>query len=174
MYDNALHKSVCTNKLSYLNLINNTSDDNRRTKRKNRKRNIILFHIPHFFMLSKNNIGHVFLKLINKHFQNKFNRLNIKRSYSCTKNLFKIIDSRNEYILNKFNFANKKPIMQALVIVEIEIFVQIRGNAVSNVIYQASIYPKENWLNTISTLGFECGNGNKDFITIDTLFPTQD
>ena len=73
---------------------------------KNRKRNIIWFNPP----FSKNvttNIGKQFLGLIKKHFppQNKlhkiFNKNTIKLSYSCTKNMNKIITSHNKKILSK-------------------------------------------------------------------------
>lgn len=59
-------------------------------------------------MLFKINIGQVFWKLITLPEQQfkVFNSKTIKRSYSCTKNMFKIIDP-HKYIINKFNSVNK-------------------------------------------------------------------
>jgi len=71
--------------------------------KQNRKRKIIWFNPP----FSKNvstNIGKKFLNLISKHFppQNKlhkiFNRNTLKLSYSCTKNMGRIIKSHNKKI----------------------------------------------------------------------------
>ena len=73
------------------------------TPKQNRKRKIIWFNPP----FSKNvstNIGKKFLNLISKHFppQNKlhkiFNRNTLKLSYSCTKNMGRIIKSHNKKI----------------------------------------------------------------------------
>ena len=73
------------------------------TPKQNRKRKIIWSNPP----FSKNvstNIGKKFLNLINKHFppQNKlhkiFNRNTLKLSYSCTKNMGRIIKSHNKKI----------------------------------------------------------------------------
>ena len=78
-------------------------DPEKPTPKQNRKRKIIWFNPP----FSKNvstNIGKKFLNLINKHFppQNKlhkiFNRNTLKLSYSCTKNMGRIIKSHNKKI----------------------------------------------------------------------------
>ena len=72
-------------------------------RKRNRNRKIIWFNPP----FSKNvstNIGKKFLNLIDKHFPktNKlhkiFNRNTIKLSYSCTKNMGRIIKSHNKKI----------------------------------------------------------------------------
>lgn len=73
------------------------------TPKQNRKRKIIWFNPP----FSKNvstNIGKTFLNLVDKHFppQNKlhkiFNRNTLKLSYSCSKNMGRIIKSHNKKI----------------------------------------------------------------------------
>ena len=79
---------------------------NKKTKQKNRKRNIIWFNPP----CSKNvatKVGHYFLKLLDKHFprqhklQKIFNNNTVKGSYSCTKNIKSIIKSHNEKVLHQ-------------------------------------------------------------------------
>ena len=73
---------------------------NKKTKQKNRKRNIIWLNPPY----SKNvatKVGHYFLKLLDKHFPRHhklhkiFNRNTVKVSYSCTKNIKSIINYHN-------------------------------------------------------------------------------
>ena len=77
----------------------------RRTRRKNRKRNIIWFNPPYNKNV-KTNIGKIFLKLVDKHFpkSNKlhkiFNRNTLKVSYSCTENMAQIIKKHNKKITN--------------------------------------------------------------------------
>ena len=50
---------------------------------------------PPFYRLASINVGKYFLKLIDKHFKHGnilhkiFNRITLKISYSCTKNIFK-------------------------------------------------------------------------------------
>ena len=82
-------------------------------KKRNRNRNIIWFNPPY----SKNvltNIGKNFLKLVDKHFPptNKlhkiFNRNTIKVSYSCTKNLERIIKGHNYALINKNEHIKEK------------------------------------------------------------------
>ena len=78
----------------------------KQTRNKNRKRKIIWFNPP----FSKNvstDIGKQFLKLIEKHFpphhrlHKIFNKNTIKISYSCTKNMNKIITGHNKKVLSK-------------------------------------------------------------------------
>ena len=63
---------------------------------------------PPFCWLANINIGKYFLKLVDKHFKhgNKlpkiFNRKTLKISYSCTKNIFQIINSQNKNITKDF------------------------------------------------------------------------
>ena len=79
---------------------------NKKTKQKNRKRNIIWFNPPY----SKNvvtKVGHYFLKLLDKHFPRHhklhkiFNRNTVKVSYSCTKNIKLIIRCHKEKVLHQ-------------------------------------------------------------------------
>lgn len=65
---------------------------------------------PPLCKLSSINIGQYFLNLITKHFNkiktplNKiFKRKSVKISYSCTDNMYQIINSHNNYILSKFH-----------------------------------------------------------------------
>ena len=98
-YEEALLKSGYSPKLSYTN---NRSHNNKNTN-KTRKRNIIWFNPP-FSMNVKNNIGKIFLHLIDKHFprSNKlhkiFNRNYVKVSYSCTPNFQQIIKRHNKKV----------------------------------------------------------------------------
>ena len=81
-------------------------NSNKKTKQKNRKRNIIWFNPPY----SKNvvtKVGHYFLKLLDKHFPRHhklhkiFNRNTVKVSYSCTKNIKSIINCHNKKVLHQ-------------------------------------------------------------------------
>ena len=85
----------------------NNKEINKENRRKNRKKKIIWFNPP-FCRLTNVNIGKYFLKLVDKHFKhgNKlhkiFNRKTLKISYSCTKNIFQIINSHNKNITKDF------------------------------------------------------------------------
>ena len=85
----------------------NNKEINKENRRKNRKRKIIWINHP-FCRLTNINIGKYFLKLVDKHFKhgNKlhkvFNRIMLKISYSCTKNIFQIINSYNKNITRDF------------------------------------------------------------------------
>ena len=63
---------------------------------------------PHFCRLASINVGKYFLKLIDKHFKHDnmlhkiFNRIMLKISYSCTKNIFQIINNHNKKIIKEF------------------------------------------------------------------------
>ena len=82
-------------------------------KKRNRNRNIIWFNPPYSKNVSTN-IGKIFLKLVDKHFppSNKlhkiFNRNTIKVSYSCTKNLERIIKGHNYALINKNEHIKEK------------------------------------------------------------------
>ena len=73
---------------------------------KNRRRNIIWFNPP-FCKLKNISIGKYFLGLINKHwkdnnpFRKIINKNNVKISYSCTNNIFKMTDNHNKKLMNK-------------------------------------------------------------------------
>ena len=61
---------------------------------------------PHF--VASINVGKYFLKQIDKHFKyvnilhKIFNRKTLKISYSCTKNIFQIINNHNKEIIKEF------------------------------------------------------------------------
>ena len=100
-YEDALKESGYKNfKLEY-----NPQKQQPKTK-KNRKRDIIWFNPP-FNKSVTTNIGKQFLDLIKKHFppQNRlhkiFNKNTVKLSYSCTKNMKKIITGHNKKILSE-------------------------------------------------------------------------
>ena len=133
----------------------NNKEINKENRRKNRKRKIIWFNPP-FCRLANISIGKYFLKLVDKHFKhgNKlhkiFNRKTLKISYSCTKNIFQIINSHNKNITKDFqdqinNRNNNNNCVKK------ECNCKSRDNCpmnglcnLNNVIYQAIIYPKEN------------------------------
>ena len=75
------------------------------TKKKNRKRNNILWYNPPYSKNVTNNSGHSFLPLIKKHFPtgNKlrkiFNRNTVKISYSCMSNTRQVINNHNKRFL---------------------------------------------------------------------------
>jgi hypothetical protein len=107
IYEDALKKS------GFQNFELKFDPEKKKAKKRNRTRNIIWFNPPY----SKNvttNIGKVFLKLVDKHFppSNKlhkiFNRNTIKVSYSCTKNLERIIKGHNNALLNKNDIEKDK------------------------------------------------------------------
>ena len=103
-YEEALKQSGYKN-------FNLTFNPQKQTPKQNRKRKIIWFNPP----FSKNvstNIGKKFLNLIDKHFphQNKlhkiFNRNTLKLSYSCTKNIGRIIKSHNKKVTKTEKIEN--------------------------------------------------------------------
>ena len=85
----------------------NNKEINKENRHKNRKRKIIWFN-PLFCRLTNINIGKYFLKLVDKHFKHRsklhkiFIRKMLKISYSCTKNIFQIINSHNKNITKDF------------------------------------------------------------------------
>ena len=100
-YENALKTSGFKNFELKFN-----PEKRKNTHKRKRKRKIIWFNPP----FNKNvltDIGKQFLKLINKHFPktNKlhkiFNRNTIKLSYSCTKNMGRIIKSHNKKLTSQ-------------------------------------------------------------------------
>ena len=168
MYIDALkssgHKENFTHKEDKVPNSNNNNEINKENKRKNRKRKIIWFNPP-FCRLTKIDIGKYFLKLVDKHFkhgnklQKIFNRKTLKISYSCTKNIFQIIDSHNKNITKDFqdqinnrnnknnnnnNNNNNNGIKKECNCKPREICPMNGRCNLNNVIYQAIIYPKEN------------------------------
>ena len=92
------------------NILNDINKEkNKKYGHKNRKRKIIWFNPPPpFCRLVSINVGKYFLKLIDKHFKHDnilhkiFNRKTLKISYSCTKNIFQIINNQNKEIIKEF------------------------------------------------------------------------
>ena len=125
---------------------------------KNRKRKIIWFN-PHFCRLASINVGKYFLKLIDKHFKHSnilhkiFHRKTFKISYSCTKNIFQIINNHNKEIIKGFhdrtnnnnNNNNNNKSKQNECNCKTQINCPMNGLCnLDNVVYQGIIYPKEN------------------------------
>ena len=79
---------------------------NKKTKQKNRKKNIIWFNPPYCKDLATK-VGHYFLKLLDKHFPRHhklhkiFNRNTANVSYSCRKNIKSIIKCHNKKVLHQ-------------------------------------------------------------------------
>ena len=73
----------------------------KKKKKKNRKRKVIWFNPP-FSKNLKTNIGKEFLKLIDKNFPKDnplskiINRKTVKISYSCTPNMYNLIQAHNK------------------------------------------------------------------------------
>ena len=82
-------------------------EKNKKYDHKNRKRKIIWLN-PLFCRLASINVGKYFLKLIDKHFKHDnilykiFNRKTLEISYSCTKNIFQLINNHNKEIIKEF------------------------------------------------------------------------
>ena len=106
-YDNALKQSDYTTKLQYpIAEIPPTTQSQSQNEKRKRTRNIIWFNPPY----SKNvqtNVARDFLKLIDKHFpaasplHKIFNRNTVKVSYSCMKNVKRVISSHNKRVLRE-------------------------------------------------------------------------
>ena len=110
IYMDALKNSGFREEFTYQeeNIPNDINKENKKYSQKNRKRKIIWFKPP-FCRLASINVGRYFLKLIDKHFKynnilhNIFNRKMLKISYSCTKNIFQIINNHNKEIIKEFH-----------------------------------------------------------------------
>ena len=96
IYQGSLNKSGYGHHLTYQKSINNKSKEI-----KQRKRKLIWFNPPY----SKNfstKVGNQFLKIINKHpprhhkFCELFNKINVKVSYRCMRNLKNIINTHKK------------------------------------------------------------------------------
>ena len=108
-YEKALTTSGYATKLKY-----DKTTEPRRSKRRNRTRDVI-WYTPPYSMSLKTHLGKEFLKLIDKHFPiNKplhklFNRNTVKIGYSCMKNMGSIINNHNQKIIQmKSNTNNRK------------------------------------------------------------------
>ena len=79
----------------------------------NKNRNVIWFNPP-FCKLTKINIGKYFLDLLDKYFNKDnplskiFNGNTIKISYSCTNNIYKILNNHNRKLLDELNKNNER------------------------------------------------------------------
>ena len=99
-YENALKDAGYSTELKY-----NQNKDKTKKKR-NRKRNIVWYNPP-FSKSVKTDLGRKFLYLLKKHFPENhklhkiINKNTVKLSYSCTKNIKRVIQSHNSKILNK-------------------------------------------------------------------------
>ena len=102
IYENALAHSDYNVTFNYLA----DDNENKATTRKKPQRKIIWFNPP-FSKNVRSNIGHDFLKLIDKHFPKSshlhkiFNRNTIKVSYSCMQNTKSKISNHNRHLLEK-------------------------------------------------------------------------
>ena len=111
-----------------------------------------------FCRLASINVGKYFLKLIDKHFKHDkilhkiFNRKTLKISFSCTKNIFQIINDHNKEIIKEFqdqtnnNNNNSK---------QNECNCKTMNGLcnLNNVVYQGIIYPKENIMDKKTYIG---------------------
>ena len=155
IYIDALKNSGFKEEFTYLeeNMPNDINKEkNKKYDHKNRKRKIIWFNTP-FCRLASINIGKYFFKLIDKHFKHDnilhkiFNRKMLKISYSCTENIFQIINNHNKEIIKEFqnqtnNNNNNK---QNEFICKTRNDCPMNGLCNScNVVYKGIIYPKEN------------------------------
>ena len=99
IYEAALKKSGYETKLNY------KPEEETRTKKKPRYKQIYWFNPP-YNMKVKTKLGQEFLRLIDKNFPKgtvwyqHFNRHTVKVSYSCTKNIAAHISSHNKKVLN--------------------------------------------------------------------------
>ena len=101
LYQDALKNSHSDSQLVY-------QPPEKKSKKRNRKRNILCFNLPYNEQVCTN-VGKKFLNLIDKHFpphsklHRLFNRKDIKVSYSCTPNVRSIINWHSKSILRNHN-----------------------------------------------------------------------
>ena len=107
-FDNILKRSGYDQPIQYFKDSTPNSETNIRGSRRknNRKNRNVIWYNPPWSINVKTNIGHIFLKLISKHFGGNtklgkiFNRSRVKVSYSCVQNMSSIIKNHNKKILN--------------------------------------------------------------------------
>ena len=156
IYIDALKNSGFKEEFRYLeeNISNDINKEkNKKYDHKNRKRKIIWFKAP-FCRPASINVGKYFLKLIDKHFKHDnilhkiFNRKTLKISYSCTKNIFQIINNHNKEIIKEFQNRtnnNNNNSKQNECNCKTQNDCPMNGLCnLNNVVYQSIIYPKEN------------------------------
>ena len=125
------------------------------------------------------------MKLIDKHLKHNnilhkiFNRKTLKISYSCTKNIFQIINNQNKEIIKEFydrtnnndnnNNNNNKYNNSKQNGWDCKTRMNCPMNGLcnlDNVVYQGIIYPKENFKDRKTYIGFRRRNGSLDTIII--------
>ena len=94
------------------------------------------------------------MKLIDKHFKHDnilhkiFNRKTLKISYSCTKNIFQMINNHNKLIIKEFQDRtnnNNNNSKQNECNCKTRVYCPMNGLCnLDNVVYQGILYPKEN------------------------------
>ena len=147
---------------------------NPRTRRRQRRKNIIWFNPP-FSKTVKTNIGKKFLQLIDTHFpaNNKFhkifNRSTVKVSYGCMSNIGSVINTHNKKVLE-----DKKPLVRG----SCNCQPQNRNNCplngeclTGNVMYDATVtspeeenYPEKSYIGISEpTFKVRFGNHQRDF-----------
>ena len=91
-------------------LINLGGTNNNYSNRQGNNRNrIVVWFNPLFCKLTNINIGRYFLNLLDRHFNKDnplskiFNRNSIKISYSCTNNMYEILNNHNKRLLDESN-----------------------------------------------------------------------
>lgn len=88
--------------------------------------------------------------------------------------MYKIINSHNKYILNKFYSINDKPGMNPPCNCRNSALCPVEGKCRAlNVIYQATIYPKENKINHHIYIWISAGEWKQRLYTHRHFFPTQ-
>ena len=144
-YKNALKNSGLATEFNYEK--NKVKNRENKYSNKNRSRKCIWFNPP-YCKLVRCNIGKKFLDLVDKHFPknnplNKiFNRNTIKISYSCSKNMDRIINTHNQKLLNRdihttqINKSNCNCKVQEKCPLEKQCLIK-------NIIYKATIRTKE-------------------------------
>ena len=118
IYKEALKKSGHRHDIKYQNRNKNAESNTgaQNKKRRQRKKQQVLWYNPPFNVEVKTNIGKQFLRIIDKHFKEQrkdklntiFNRHSVKISYSCMPNLKNVIQSHNAKVLSKTNNTGQK------------------------------------------------------------------
>ena len=157
IYKDALKKGSFRKEFTYQeeNIPNDINKENKKYSQKNRKRKIISVN-PAFCRLASLNVGKYFFKLIDKHFKHNnilykiFNRKTLKMSYSCTKNIFEIINNHNKEIIKEFhermniNNNNNNTSKQNKCNCKTRMNCPMNGLCnLDNVVYQGIIYPPQ-------------------------------
>ena len=149
------------------NIPNDINKEKKKYGHENRKRKIMWFN-PTFCRLASINVGkYIFFKLIDKHFKHDdilhkiFNRKTLKIRYSCTKNIFQIINNHDKEIIKEFQDRTKNNNDSK----QNECNCKTRNNCpmnglcnLNNVVYQEIIYRKENIMDKKTYIGISSSN----------------